>query len=113
MPPVPRAPGSVPPCAGSSTTMLRPDCCPCVPNAEAAAPVAPPGVGDAAGLVVAGAPGAGCCACEGVSDGETKTPARRPTTSSPIKERDFIRRMLLTPPRAYQIRPSQGFVGAM
>src|SRR5439155_157280 len=96
MPPVPRAPGSVPPCAGSSTTMFSPPCWVCVPNGEAADPATLPGVGVAAGLVAAGALAAGCCACDGVSDGETSTPARRATDNSPIKEREFIRRILLT-----------------
>src|SRR5207249_4054883 len=96
MPPVPRAPGSVPPCAGSSTTMFSPPCGVCVPNGEAADPATLPGVGVAAGLVAAGLLGAGCCACDGVSDGETNTPATRATDNSPSKERNFIRRILLT-----------------
>src|SRR5690349_6786133 len=95
MPPVPRAPGSVPPCAGSSTTMLRPDCCPCVPNAEVAGPVDPPAVGDAVGFV-AGALGAGCCACEGVSEGETKAPARSAMHNSPNIETNLIWKMFFT-----------------
>src|SRR5216117_3447790 len=76
--------------------MLRPDCCVCAPNAEAAVPTAPPRPGEAVGLVAAGTPGEGCCACERVGDSETNTAARTDTDSSPIKERNFIRKILLT-----------------
>src|SRR6267154_2039616 len=97
MPPVPRAPGSVPPCAGSSTARLSPPCCACEPNGEATAPATPPcGEGAAAVACDAGVAGAGCCVCEGAGDGETITAARSATHSSPSRERDLIRRMFLT-----------------
>src|SRR5437899_1505060 len=96
MPPVPRARGSVPPCAGSSTRMLRPPCWVCVPNGEAADPATLPGVGVAAGLVAAGALEAGCCACDGVSDGETKAPAISAMHSSPNIETNLIWKMFFT-----------------
>src|SRR6267154_612117 len=96
MPPVPRAPGSVPPWAGSSTTMLSPACWACAPNGEPPDPATPP-CGEVAGGLAAGrVPGAGCWVCEGAWDGETITVARGATKSSPIREGNLIRRMFRT-----------------
>src|SRR5438445_2174581 len=96
MPPVPRAPGSCPPWAGSSTAMCSPPCWVWVQEGEPPDPATRPGVGVAAGLVAAGLLGAGCCACEGVSDGETKAPARSAMHSGPNMETNLIWKMFFT-----------------
>ena len=76
--------------------MFSPPCWVCVPNGEAADPATLPGVGVAAGLVAAGLLGAGCCACEGVSDGETKAPAISAMHSGPNIETNLIWKMFFT-----------------
>src|SRR6266571_2631050 len=92
MPPVPRAPGSVPPCAGSSTTMLRPPCWGCPLNEEVADPAIPP-CGEAAG---GGVPGAGCCVREGAGEEKTIAAPMKTKVSAPNSKRSLIRTMFPT-----------------
>src|SRR6266481_9601625 len=96
MPPVPRAPGSVPPCAGSSTTMLRPPCCGCPLNGEVADPAIPPCGEAAGGFTGGGVPGAGCCVCEGAGEEKTIAAPVKITESAPNSERSLIRTMFPT-----------------
>src|SRR5260370_12413663 len=96
MPPVPRAPGSVPPCAGSSTTMLRPPCCVCPLNGEAADPGIPPCGEAAGGFAGAGVPGAVCWVCDGAGDEKTIAAPVKTTESAPNSERSLIRTMFPT-----------------